>query len=241
MRVMHDDQIDITLEQVAALVADQLPSLGGLGIAPVDGGGTVNAIYRIGDKVTARFPLRQGDPHRVRAQLQREALAAAEFRQASPVPAPEPLHIGEPGYGYPLPWTTQSWLPGATATPTLWEDSLRLAGDLAELLQQLRVWNTSDRRFQGQGRGGLLSDHDAWVGECIRRSEGLFDTEMARTMWSGFRQLSRDEPDVMCHTDLIPSNVLIDDGRLVGVLDAGGFQAADPALDLVAGWHLLAD
>jgi aminoglycoside phosphotransferase (APT) family kinase protein len=45
----------------------------------------------------------------------------------------------------------------------------------------------------------------------------------------------------MCHGDLIPSNVLVEGGRLRGVLDTGGFAPADPALDLVAGWHLLAD
>jgi aminoglycoside phosphotransferase (APT) family kinase protein len=45
----------------------------------------------------------------------------------------------------------------------------------------------------------------------------------------------------MCHGDLIPSNLLVADGRLVGVLDTGGFQAADPALDLVVAWHLLGD
>lgn len=30
-------------------------------------------------------------------------------------------------------------------------------------------------------------------------------------------------------------------GRLVGVLDVGDFGPADPALDLVAAWHLLDD
>jgi aminoglycoside phosphotransferase (APT) family kinase protein len=43
----------------------------------------------------------------------------------------------------------------------------------------------------------------------------------------------------MSHGDLIPGNVLVRDGRLVGVLDAGGFGPADPALDLVSAWHLL--
>jgi len=43
----------------------------------------------------------------------------------------------------------------------------------------------------------------------------------------------------MSHTDLVPGNVLVRDGRLAGVLDGGGFSPADPALDLVAGWHLL--
>jgi aminoglycoside phosphotransferase (APT) family kinase protein len=43
----------------------------------------------------------------------------------------------------------------------------------------------------------------------------------------------------MSHGDLIPGNVLVSGGRLAGVLDVGGLGPADPALDLVAGWHLL--
>src|SRR3712207_2362607 len=43
----------------------------------------------------------------------------------------------------------------------------------------------------------------------------------------------------MTHGDLIPGNVLVAEERLVGVIDVGGLGAADPALDLVAAWHLL--
>jgi aminoglycoside phosphotransferase (APT) family kinase protein len=43
----------------------------------------------------------------------------------------------------------------------------------------------------------------------------------------------------MTHGDLIPGNVLVDGGRLVGILDVGGLGPADPALDLVGAWHML--
>lgn len=43
----------------------------------------------------------------------------------------------------------------------------------------------------------------------------------------------------MSHGDLVPGNVLVAEGTLVGVLDGGGFGPADPALDLVSAWHLL--
>lgn len=236
---VHDDQIDVSGEQVVALVADQLPELAGRDVVAVTGAGTVHAIYRIGDDVAARFPLRRAEPDAVLDQLRREASAADEFRRACPVPAPEPLHIGSPGHGYPLPWTAQSWLMGTTATPTSCERSTTFAHDLGALIERLRDWDTGGRRFHGEGRGGELSDHDDWVNECIRRNTGSFDTDAMRTMWAGFRRLRREDPDVMCHTDLIPSNLLVDNGRLVGVLDTGGFQPADPALDLVSAWHLL--
>jgi len=61
-----------------------------------------------------------------------------------------------------------------------------------------------------------------------------------RRAWAVLRDLPRGSaPDVMSHTDLIPGNVLVAGGRLAGVLDAGGFGPADPALDLVGAWHLL--
>ena len=60
-------------------------------------------------------------------------------------------------------------------------------------------------------------------------------------MWAEMRALPAVDSDVMCHGDLTPPNVLVEHGRLVGVLDGGGFAAADPALDLVAVWHLLED
>ncbi len=236
---MHDDQIRITIDQAIALVNDQLPSLRGLDIVAVDGGGTMNAIFRVGGSVGVRFPLRSADPDEVRSYLEHEALAIAEFARASPFPAPQPLFIGDPGHEFPLPWFAQTWLEGGPATSRCHEESDGLAHDLVQLISSLRGWGTDSRQFAGSGRGGELKDHDRWMEECIRASERLFDTSAMRRMWTTFRALPREDPDVMCHTDLTPSNILVVGGRLVGVLDTGGFQPADPALDLVGAWHLL--
>ncbi len=237
---MHIDQIHITSAQVGGLIEDQAPDLARHEVVGLDGGGTDNAIFRIGEHATARFPLRDANPARCRSELAGEATAVAEFHRACPFPSPEPLLVGDPGLGYPLPWLLQTWVDGRTATPTSHSDSFSVADDLATLVTALRQWPTRGRQFRGGGRGGNLADHDGWVHECIRRTEGSLDTAAMRRLWARFRALPRDDPDVMCHTDLIPGNVLItDDGRLAGVLDSGGFQAADPALDLVAAWHLL--
>jgi aminoglycoside phosphotransferase (APT) family kinase protein len=236
---MHQDELAVDVELVRSLVAEQFPQWSDLPIHQVAPAGTVNAVFRVGDSLAARLPLQAGDPTAVRDRLTEEVRAAREFGDVSPVPSPRPIALGEPGHGYPLPWAVQSWLPGRDAVAEDPAGSVAFAQDLAKLLACLRVADTQGRRFAGEGRGGHLPDHDEWMDVCFANSEGLVDVVGLRAMWQELRVLPEIDPDAMCHGDLTPQNVLVDDGRLVGVLDTGGFGAADPALDLVAVWHLL--
>lgn len=85
-----------------------------------------------------------------------------------------------------------------------------------------------------------MAAHDEWVQVCLTHSADLLHVECLRRIWEAMRELPRgDSPDVMNHGDLLPGNILVDNGRLAGVLDVGGLAPADPALDLVCAWHLL--
>lgn len=186
----------------------------------------------------ARFPLRAQDPAEARAWLESEHRAIGEFATHSPVPTPSPVAFGAPGHGYPLPWAVHTWLPGETALVQDPARSTEFALDLAALVLALRSADTRGRRFNGPGRGGSLREHDPWVQTCFRNSEGLIDVPGLRRLWNSLRDLPPSGPDAMSHGDLMPGNVLVSAGRPVGVLDAGGFGPADPALDLVCAWHL---
>ena len=133
----------------------------------------------------------------------------------------------------------QTWVPGRVATDDDPSDSVVFARDLAGFIHALRAADTRGRQFCGDHRGGDLKDHDDWMAECFRKSVGLLDVESLTKLWRRFRELPRARVDVMAHGDLIPGNVLVSHEHLVGVLDGGGFGPADPALDLVAAWHLL--
>jgi aminoglycoside phosphotransferase (APT) family kinase protein len=237
---MHAGQLAITVQTVRALVDEQFPAWRGQAITAVRAPGTVNAIFRIGEQLAARFPLQPGPVGAVRDGLEREASAARELAGRTRFRTPEPVALGEPGRGYPLPWSVQTWLPGVCATDDDPGESTGFALDLAEFITGVRAIDTRGRLFSGSGRGGDLRAHDAWMETCFARSGALLDVPRLRRIWAVLRGLPRGPgPDVMNHGDLIPGNVLVSGGRLAGILDVGGLRPADPALDLVAAWHLL--
>ncbi|WP_405617562.1 aminoglycoside phosphotransferase family protein [Streptomyces sp. NBC_00076] len=237
---MHPNQLTVSPETVRALVDQQFPEWRSLPVRSVASQGTVNALFRIGDRFAARFPLESAEVEPTRRWLESEAEAARELAGRTRFPTPEPVALGEPGAGYPLPWSVQTWLPGVVADDEDPGESVAFARDLADLIGDLRAIDTRGRTFAGSGRGGDLRSHDAWMETCFTRSEQLLDVPRLRRIWAALRELPRGAAeDVMAHCDLIPGNVLVSDGRLAGVLDVGGFGPADPSLDLVSAWHLL--
>lgn len=236
---MHEDQLHIDAAVARELIDESFPEFRAEPLQAVNSSGTVNAIYRVGDHAVARFPLQSGDPDGVTSWLRAEATASRAFVEQCPFPTPQPLGIGRAGHSYPLPWSMHTWLVGSVATPTGLEASDAFARDVAVLLASLRQADTRGRRFSGVGRGGVLGDHDAWLETCFAHSGGLLDVAVLRSMWRKLRMLRPADSVVMSHTDLTPANILVNGERIVGVLDAGGYGPADPALDLVAVWHLL--
>jgi aminoglycoside phosphotransferase (APT) family kinase protein len=237
---MHADQLTLSPAMVRELVDEQFPGWADLAIKAVESPGTVNAIFRIGDQLAARFPLRPGDAAEVRRLLESEAAAARELAGRTRFATPVPTAIGEPGAGYPLPWAVQTWLSGATADDEDPGGSVPFAHDLAEFISGVRAIGTRGRTFSGRGRGGDLRSHDESMQTFFERSEHLLDVPRLRRLWEDMRALPRGAAaDVMSHCDLIPGNVLVSGGRLAGILDVGDLGPADPALDLVAAWHLL--
>jgi aminoglycoside phosphotransferase (APT) family kinase protein len=167
---MHPDQIPVSLAMVRRLVDMQFPEWRLLPIEPVESHGTVNALFRIGPELVARFPLQAGEPAVVRRWLGREAQAARELAGRTSVPTPEPVAIGEPGPGYPSPWSVQTWLPGTAASDADPGGSVEFAVDLAEFIRSVRSMDTHGRTFAGQGRGGDLRSHDAWMETCFEEA-----------------------------------------------------------------------
>ena len=236
---MHAGQLDLTTELVHGLIREQFPEWSELAVRAVPSHGTVNALFRIGDGLVARFPILPGDPAALRKELDDEADAARRLHAMSPYPTPEPIAIGEPGEGYPLPWAVYSWLDGTIAYDEDVAGSTAFAEDLARFVLALRAQPTEGRVFTGSWRGGVLTSQDKYVVDGLERSRGMIDVDGLGRLWADLRTTPRTEPDVWTHRDLMPGNLLVKDGRLAGVIDVGTFTVSDPAMDLQPAWNLL--
>ncbi|MCG5440494.1 aminoglycoside phosphotransferase family protein [Micromonospora foliorum] len=237
---MHADQVDVSVDVVSALVSEQFPRWRGLPVRPLPSTGTVNALFRLGPDIVLRFPLLPSTGPELRAELRREQEYAVLLGAHLPVPVPEPLGLGEPGDGYPGPWTAYQFIPGETAQPDRIGDLDVFAGDLAAVVTALRGIDTGGRAWSGNGRGGPLADEDTGVRAALAVSGALTDTAALTEVWARCRDAGRDDPtDVWIHADLMPGNLLVRDGRLAAVIDWGTAGLGDPAVDLMPAWNML--
>src|SRR3954449_3282027 len=73
---MHANQLTVLPETVRMLVDQQFPEWRSLPVRSIAAQGTVNAVFRIGDRLAARFPLESAEVESTRRWLKSEAEAA---------------------------------------------------------------------------------------------------------------------------------------------------------------------
>ncbi|GAA2300699.1 aminoglycoside phosphotransferase family protein [Streptomyces caniferus] len=223
---------------VRRLIAGQFPQWAGRAVERVASGGTVNAMYRLGDAMVVRLPLVRGGAQDV--AMEREWLPRLAPRL--PVAVPEVLGGGEPAEGYPWPWSVYRWLAGENPEAGALSEPLLLAEDLAGFVATMRSITLPGA--PAAHRGGPLATLDASTRAAIEELRGIpqegIDCDAAAAVWEdALRAPAWDGPPVWLHADLMPGNLLVDGGRLTSVIDFGCMGVGDPACDLFPAWNLL--
>ncbi|MGW7240996.1 aminoglycoside phosphotransferase family protein [Streptomyces sp. NPDC054804] len=223
---------------VRRLIAGQFPRWAGSAVRRWPSGGTVNAMYRLGDDMVVRLPLVEGGAE----DVSREREWLPRLAPHLPVRIPEVLGAGEPAHGYPWPWSVYRWLPGELPEPGALAEPVLLAEDLAAFVTAMRRITLPDA--PRAHRGGPLSSLDAETRAAIGELRGIpqedIDCDAVAAVWEeALRAPDGDGAPVWLHADLMPGNLLVDGGRLVSVIDFGCAGVGDPACDLFPAWNLL--
>jgi aminoglycoside phosphotransferase (APT) family kinase protein len=228
---MHDDEVDAGIDVARRLVAAQFPQWADLPLEPVESFGTDNAIYRLGGELSVRLPLHEPSVH-----VDREAEVLGRLAGRLPLELPRQVAVGEPGAGYPLRWSVQTWLPGGNAAAGL-RDLREAAGDLARFVRALQAVETEGAPESPRGRP--LAARDAQFRRSLAQAEGLLDTAAALAAWeAALGAPDWGGPPVWSHGDLLAGNLLAVEGRLSGVIDWPGAGVGDPMVDLLPAWSL---
>lgn len=226
---------DITAAVVECLVREQFPQWSALPVRPVDLDGWDNTTFRLGDHLSVRLPSADGYV----PQVEKEHRWLPVLADRLPLPIPQPVATGVPGCGFPRPWSVYRWLPGRPWAGGTVVDEVQVAADLAAFLRALREVDASDGPPAGEHsafRGGPLATYDTDTRASIAELADEIDAEAATAVWERALGAAWHRPPVWVHGDVTPSNLLVVDGHLGGVIDFGCCAVGDPACDTAIAW-----
>lgn len=227
---MHADELDLPVDLVRALLAEQAPQWADLPVRRLESSGTDNAMFRLGDDKVVRLPRigwASGGVDHEAVWLPRVAL---------PVTIPRLLLVGEPGHGYPWTWSVLTWVPGRNPVLDELDEPERLARDLAALVRAVRGIALDG----GVEKAGPLADRDEQVRRDIAALVDDIDAPRVTAIWEHALATSEwDGRRTWVHGDLAPGNLLLVGNRLSGLIDFAGIGVGDPTLDLGVAWNLL--
>lgn len=230
---MHENELAIDEPLVRQLLNAQFPQWAHLPLKRVKSAGTDNAIYRLGTDMCVRLPRIAGlDVH-----IETEHRWLPQLAPLLPLAIPIPLAKGTPTENYPWHWSIYRWLEGENAFIAHIVDLQQAAIDLAQFLLTLQQIDSAGG--PPSRRGVPLSTQDNQTRRAIESLHGIIDTEVITEIWEEcLKAPVWDKPPVWTHGDLLPTNLLVQHGRLRGVIDFDFLGIGDPACDLIVAWSV---
>jgi aminoglycoside phosphotransferase (APT) family kinase protein len=176
---LHDDELDVDEELVRRLLGTLSTAYDGLPLRRFDASGSTNALFRLGDDLLVRLPRQPAGTETIEKEQRWLPYVAPHL----PVPVPEVVAVGEPGFGYPEKWSVVRFLHGDLAVVPVNEEPPRqgLASDLAAVVAALGGLEVPRAAVTDPALRWYRVDHSPrWTTPCRR-------TSVTPGRWSGIR------------------------------------------------------
>ena len=230
---MPPAEVDVSVELVRQLLAEQHPDLAGLALG-VLANGWDNMVCTVGADLLARLPRRALAAELVAHEQRWLPVLAPRL----PLPIPAPVRFGRPAGRFPWKWSVVPFLPGQVAALAAPDDLASAAVALGEFLAALHVPAPPEAPVN-PFRGGPLADRASRVTEHLGLIASAAKAGAARAIWASAMEAAPwAGPPAWVHGDLHPANILVNAGAISAVIDFGDVTAGDPATDRSGAWML---
>jgi aminoglycoside phosphotransferase (APT) family kinase protein len=230
---MHEQEVDIDEKLIRVLLSRQFNEWARLPVKRVSSDGTDNIIYKLGEDKCLRIPRIP----KVNEQLIEKQNCLNFLAPHLPIEIPSILKIGTPEDCYPGHFTVYRWHDGLNLNDSINIDLHQLAIDLARFINCLCKINSTNGPDSRRGCPLYLIDDP--TREAISSLEGIIDTKKAVKVWDICLKASLwNKAPVWIHSDLLPGNILIKEGRISAVIDFDMLGIGDPACDLLPAWSI---
>lgn len=108
-------------------------------------------------------------------------------------------------------------------------------------LEAIDASNGVPAGVQNFHRGGNLAVYDQEARSVIERLSGKYDQKLLTEIWELTLATSYQATPMWLHGDVAVGNLLVQNGRLCGVIDFGTMGVSDPSSDLVMAWNFFDD
>ena len=229
---MHEDQVDVDVDIVRGLLAEQRSDLADLPIRPVVSTGTVNALFRIGADFVVRLPLQDHWEEGIEREWRWIPWLSRRITAAR---LPEPIFKGIANDAFPFSWSIYRWIEGAPYDDELVDDETDVARQLSRYVLELRALEIPAAAPEGGREPLAVLDEN--TREAIEEAGTVIDAPRAMSVWDqALRTPPWDGMPVWIHGDLLRPNLIVRDGQLEAVIDYGYIGVGDPATDLIPAW-----
>ncbi len=247
---IHDHELDTSEPIVRSLLGAHWPTWDGATLTSLASSGTTNALWRAqssdGMAVVARLPRTPGAVSSVELECRLLPVLASTWSSTT-IDVPSLVHVGQPTDEFPHPWALFDWLDGDDLWNTRTERASmgsQLAVDVAASVREIRALDDlpiAGRSFGDRGGpfDGLLAAIDRWLEDPQWAAADRIDVDRIRFLVAEGAEVVGEPFEVgVVHGDLIPGNLLMNEGRLSAVIDWGCVAMADLAQDVGPAWAL---
>ena len=226
-------------EALARRLLRQFPELEPGALRPL-GYGWDYTIWVVDERYAFRFPRRQiGVPG-----TEQEIAVLPKLAPLLPAAVPTPLFVGRPTDEYPWPFFGSSLLPGKEISESALHDESRLpvALDLAGFLRTLHAVELDEPLPVDVNGRADMTLRVPMARDVISEVEQLgiwHAPSFVAGLLDEAEKLGPPRLDAVVHGDLHFRQVLVENGRVTGVIDWVDVCRSDPAIDLSMVWSFL--